>query len=83
MAYRCKAATPESVVQLIAASYLRHGYYWYVTGTIPDGKDPSTSTASSSPNTASTSASGRGLVGKKTGLPMPSTFALSGGSSSW
>lgn len=41
MAYRFEAATPESVVQLIAASYLRHGYYWYVTGTIPDGKDPS------------------------------------------
>ena len=41
MKYRCEAATPESVVQLIAASYLRHGYYWYVTGKIPDGKDPS------------------------------------------
>lgn len=41
MTYRFEAATPESVVQLIAASYLRHGYYWYVTGTIPDGKDPS------------------------------------------
>jgi hypothetical protein len=41
MAYRCEAATPESVVQLIAASYLRHGYYWYVTGTIPNDKDPS------------------------------------------
>lgn len=41
MAYRFEAATPESVVQLIAASYLRHGYYWYVTGTIPEGKEPS------------------------------------------
>ena len=36
--YRCEAASPEAVVQLIAASYLRHGYYWYVTGKIPDGK---------------------------------------------
>ena len=27
-------------MQLIAASYLRHGYYWYVTGRIPDGKAP-------------------------------------------
>lgn len=40
MAYRCEAASVESVVQLIAASYLRHGYYWYVTGSIPAGKDP-------------------------------------------
>ncbi len=36
--YRCEASSPEAVVQLIAASYLRHGYYWYVTGKIPDGK---------------------------------------------
>ena len=35
-----KPASPEAVVQLIAASYLRHGYYWYVTGKIPDGKPP-------------------------------------------
>lgn len=40
MAYRCEAASPESVVQLIAASYLRHGYFWYVTGHIPSGKNP-------------------------------------------
>lgn len=40
MAYRCEADSPESVVQLIAASYLRHGYYWYVTGAIPERKDP-------------------------------------------
>ncbi|TWT99062.1 hypothetical protein Pla100_22380 [Neorhodopirellula pilleata] len=26
--------------QLIAASYLRHGYYWYVTGKIPNEKPP-------------------------------------------
>jgi len=26
-------------VQLIAASYLRHGYYWYVTGSLPKDKD--------------------------------------------
>lgn len=35
MSYRCIAQSTESVVQLIAASYLRHGYYWYVTGHIP------------------------------------------------
>lgn len=40
MTYRCEAQSPEAVVQLIAASYLRHGFYWYVTGSIPAGKDP-------------------------------------------
>jgi len=40
MAYPCEAQSPAAVVQLIAASYLRHGFYWYVTGSIPDGKDP-------------------------------------------
>ena len=40
MAYRCEAQSPEAVVQLIAASYLRHGFYWYVTGSIPASKDP-------------------------------------------
>jgi hypothetical protein len=40
MAYRCEAQSPEAVVQLIAASYLRHGFYWYVTGSIPTDKDP-------------------------------------------
>ena len=27
MVYRCEAQSPEAVVQLIAASYLRHGFY--------------------------------------------------------
>lgn len=40
MAYRCEANSTHAVVQLMAASYLRHGYFWYVTGTIPAGKDP-------------------------------------------
>ncbi len=40
MAYLCEAQSPEAVVQLIAASYLRHGFYWYVTGSIPAGKTP-------------------------------------------
>ena len=40
MTYRYEAQSPEAVVQLIAASYLRHGFYWYVTGSIPNGKDP-------------------------------------------
>lgn len=40
MEYRYEAASREAVVQLIAASYLRHGFYWYVTGCISPGKDP-------------------------------------------
>ena len=40
MTYRYEVQSPEAVVQLIAASYLRHGFYWYVTGSIPIGKDP-------------------------------------------
>lgn len=40
MKYRCIVQSPEAVVQLIAASYLRHGYYWYVTGYIPIDKTP-------------------------------------------
>ena len=34
------ASSIEGVVQLIAASYLRHGYYWYITGQIPANKSP-------------------------------------------
>jgi len=40
MKYRYEATSPEAVVQLIAASYLRHGYYWYITGQIPERKSP-------------------------------------------
>ena len=40
MTYRYEAQSPEAVVQLIATSYLRHGFYWYVTGSIRTGKDP-------------------------------------------
>ncbi len=40
MKHRHIAASVEGVVQLIAASYLRHGYYWYVTGQIPLSKNP-------------------------------------------
>ena len=42
MAYRCETTSIEAAVQLVAASYLRHGYYWYVTGSIPKGKIPTT-----------------------------------------
>ena len=40
MQYRCVATSPEALVQQVAVCYLRHGYWWYVTGRIPDGKDP-------------------------------------------
>ena len=42
MKYRCVASSPEGLVQQVAVCYLRHGYWWYVTGRIPDGKDPET-----------------------------------------
>ena len=42
MPYRCVATSPEGLVQQVAVSYLRHGYWWYVTGRIPKGKDPET-----------------------------------------
>ncbi len=38
MAYLYRAASMEGAIQLIAASYLRHGFYWFVTGRIPEGK---------------------------------------------
>jgi hypothetical protein len=30
----------EGLLQQVALSYLRHGYWWYVTGIIPERKDP-------------------------------------------
>lgn len=38
--YRCVASSPEGLVQQVAVSYLRHGYWFYVTGRIKPGKDP-------------------------------------------
>jgi len=40
MQYRCVASSPEGLVQQVAVCYLRHGYWWYVSGRIPKGKDP-------------------------------------------
>ena len=40
MRYRCEATSIEGFVQQIACSYLRHGYWWYVAGQIPEGKNP-------------------------------------------
>jgi hypothetical protein len=38
--YRCEATTPEGFVQQLAVSYLGNGYWFYVAGEIPEGKDP-------------------------------------------
>jgi len=40
MQYRCIATSPEGLVQQVAVSYLRHGYWFYVSGRIKPGKDP-------------------------------------------
>lgn len=40
MQYRAVATSVEGFVQQIACCYLRHGYWFYVTGRIPAGKDP-------------------------------------------
>ena len=36
----CEATTVPVFVQQLAVSILRHGYFWYVTGQIPEVKDP-------------------------------------------
>lgn len=38
--YRCQAVSVEGFIQQLAVSYLRHGYWFYVTGWVPEGKDP-------------------------------------------
>lgn len=40
MQYRCVATTAEGFVQQLAVSYLRNGYFFYVAGHVPEGKDP-------------------------------------------
>ncbi len=39
MQYRAEATSVEGFVQQIACCYLRHGYWFYVSGTIPAHKD--------------------------------------------
>jgi hypothetical protein len=39
MQYRSEVISVTGFVQQIACSFLRHGYWWYVTGCIPVGKD--------------------------------------------
>src|SRR5688500_9315771 len=38
--YRCEATSPEGFVQQLAVCDLRNGYWFYVLGEVPEGKDP-------------------------------------------
>lgn len=38
--YRCEAATLAGFVQQLAARYVASGYFFYVVGRVPAGKDP-------------------------------------------
>lgn len=38
--YRHVAITPEGFIQQLAVSYVTHGYWFYVVGMIPNGKEP-------------------------------------------
>ena len=40
MEYRCEATTVAGFIQQIAVAYVGHGYIFYVTGEIPEKKDP-------------------------------------------
>lgn len=40
MEYRYEATSVAGFVQMLAANYLPHGYWFFVQGFVPDGKDP-------------------------------------------
>lgn len=40
MEYRYEATSVTGFVQQLACNYLPHGYWFYVTGIVPEGKDP-------------------------------------------
>src|SRR5437762_11820051 len=40
MEYRCEATSVAGFIQQLAVSYVGHGYVFYVTGEIPERKDP-------------------------------------------
>ena len=39
MIYRHVAASENAFVQQLAVAYINHGYWYYVTGSIPEHKD--------------------------------------------
>lgn len=40
MEYRCEATSVAGFIQQLAVAYVGHGYFFYVTGEIPERKDP-------------------------------------------
>jgi len=40
MEYRCVAVSVEGFVQQLAVAYITHGYWFYVVGEVPEGKNP-------------------------------------------
>lgn len=38
--YRCEATGVDGFLQQLATQYLRHGYWFYVAGRVPERKDP-------------------------------------------
>lgn len=40
MQYRCKAMSIAGFIQQLAVGYIARGYYFYVLGRVPEGKDP-------------------------------------------
>jgi len=38
--YRCSAKSVSAFIQQLAVGYVTHGYWFYVTGRVPEGKDP-------------------------------------------
>ena len=40
--YYCEATSIEGFVQQLAVSYLKNGYWFYVTGFVPEGKNSET-----------------------------------------
>jgi len=39
--YRCEATSVQGFIQQLAVSYVGRGYWFYVAGAVPEGKDPS------------------------------------------
>lgn len=42
MEYRCEATSVEGFIQQLACNYLPHGYWFWISGIVPEKKDPST-----------------------------------------
>ena len=38
--YRCETTSVEGFIQQLAVAYVANGYWFYVAGSIPEGKDP-------------------------------------------